>query len=245
MRYNLEILAYTLEACQVAEGAGADRIELCANPGEGGTTPSSGVIREAIRRTSIPVFPMIRPRGGDFLYSEADYAAMRQDIQLCKSLGAAGVVLGLLLPDGRVDRERTAALVELAYPMDVTFHRAFDHSMDPREALEEIIRCGCTRILTSGQARTAPEGAELIRALVEQADDRIIIMPGSGVRAATLQALLHTTGAGEYHSSAASRSASRMTYQPPLWAKELGTLVPDPDEIGAMRTLLQLAAKTY
>ena len=245
MRYTLEILAYTLEACSMAEKAGADRIELCANPGEGGTTPSLGVIREAIRRASIPVFPMIRPRGGDFLYSEADYAAMRQDIQQCKSLGAAGVVIGLLLRDGRVDRNRTAALADLAYPMDVTFHRAFDHTPDPLEALEEIILCGCTRILTSGQARTAPEGAALIHRLVEEAGDRINIMPGSGVRAHSLQQLLQETGAQEFHSSAGMRSGSHMTYQPLLWAEELGTMVPDPDEIGAMRTLLKMAHKTY
>jgi copper homeostasis protein len=177
MRYLLEILAYSLEACIVAEKAGADRIELCDNPVGGGTTPSAGTIRQAILRAKIPVFPMIRPRGGDFLYSDAEFEAMREDIRICKQLGASGVVLGLLLADGSVDNIRTNLLVEEAYPLDVTFHRAFDQTSDPLQAMEDIIACGCTRILTSGQQLRAEEGSALIRSLVDKAADRIIIMP--------------------------------------------------------------------
>ncbi len=239
MRYQLEILAYSIEAAIVAEKAGADRIELCDNPGEGGTTPSAGTIRQVIRQARIPVFPMIRPRGGDFLYSDAEFEAMREDIRLCKQLGAPGIVLGLLLADGTVDRVRTTLLVEEAYPMDVTFHRAFDQTADPLQALEDIIACGCTRILTSGQQSRAEEGIALIRSLVESAADRIIIMPGSGIRSANLPLLIQGTGATEFHSSAGILVEPGMTHRPPLFAAGQMRQMPDPVEVSTMQAILQ------
>ena len=239
MRYQLEILAYSIEACAVAEKAGADRIELCDNPGDGGTTPSAGTIRQAIRLARIPVFPMIRPRGGDFLYSDVEFEAMREDIRICKQLGASGIVLGLLLPDGSVDRTRTTILVDEAYPMDVTFHRAFDQTADPLQAMEDIITCGCTRILTSGQQSHAQEGIALIRALVDKSTDRIIIMPGSGIRSGNLPVLADATGAFEFHSSAGVFVESGMVHRPSLFAQGQMLQMPDPVEVSTMQAILQ------
>jgi copper homeostasis protein len=239
MRYTLEILAYTLEACLIAERAGASRIELCDNPGEGGTTPSMGVIRAAIRQSGIPVFPMIRPRGGDFLYSDAEFEAMQDDVQVCRQLGAQGVVLGLLNADGRIDTERTKRLVAMAYPMEVTFHRAFDHCEDPYTALEDIIACGCSRILTSGQEATATEGKVLIRNLLEKAENRIILMPGSGIRARNLEALARDTGAAEFHSSAGLRRQGKMAFIRQNFAAEHSIVTPDPEEVATMHAILQ------
>jgi copper homeostasis protein len=182
---------------------------------------------------------MIRPRGGDFLYSEAEFSAMQDDIRVCRQLGAQGVVLGLLQPDGRIDTERTARLVELAYPMEVTFHRAFDHCRNPLEALEEIIACGCSRILTSGQQTQAAEGMNLIKNLVEKADDRIIIMPGAGIRSANLQLLLQATGAWEFHSSAGIQVSSGMDFTLPAFAGDNNLLVPDRADVAAMKAILQ------
>jgi copper homeostasis protein len=238
MRYILEILAYTLDACDIAEKAGAGRIELCDNPAQGGTTPSLGTIRAAIRQAQIPVFPMIRPRGGDFLYSDTEYAAMQDDISACRQLGAAGIVLGLLKADGLIDADRTARLVELAYPMEVTFHRAFDHCMDPLEAMEQIIECGCSRILTSGQAPVAQEGIELIKSLVEKSGQRIIIMPGSGIRATNLEQVAQSSAATEFHSSAGILSAGRMRFTRPGFERDNLLQLPDPAEVSAMKNIL-------
>ena len=239
MRYTLEILAYNLDSCSIAEDAGADRIEFCDNPGQGGTTPSAGAIRAAIRRARIPVFPMIRPRGGDFLYSDAEFEAMRYDIRACREMGAAGVVLGILTPEGNIDIPRSSALVELAYPMEVTFHRAYDHCREPIKALEDIIACGCSRILTSGQKPTAPEGADLIRVLVEKAGDRILIMPGAGIRAGNLAGLAEKTGAPEYHSSAGILSPGLMQFSRPEFSRENFIQVPDASEVMAMKSILK------
>jgi copper homeostasis protein len=179
-----------------------DRLELCENPQEGGTTPSYGTFKIVKEKISIPVFPIIRVRGGDFLYSDDEFAVMKKDVELCKQLGFEGVVIGLLHADGSVDAERTKELAELAYPMEVTFHRAFDRAADPLAAMETIITCGCHRILTSGQVPNAGDGKELIKQLIEQADDRIIIMPGSGVRSSNIKEIADYTGAVELHSSA-------------------------------------------
>jgi copper homeostasis protein len=239
MRYRLEILAYHLDACRVAEEAGADRIEFCDNPAEGGTTPSFGSIRLAIRSAGIPVFPMIRPRGGDFLYSDTEFEAMKEDVLACKSVGAAGIVLGLLKADGSVDADRTAALVDLAYPMDVTFHRAFDQARNPLEALEAIIQCGCTRLLTSGQQATATDGIALIKVLVEKSANRIQIMPGSGLRAHNLAGIADQTQAFEFHSSASSLKESAMLFRHPNQTDSSTTVYPDPEEISVMKRILQ------
>ncbi|HVG17392.1 MAG TPA: copper homeostasis protein CutC [Chitinophagaceae bacterium] len=208
----IEVIAFTIDSCTLIQKSGAARIELCANPAEGGTTPSYGMTRRAREITSIPVFPMIRPRGGDFFYSEEEYTVMRQDILMAKELHCDGIVLGLLQRNGQVDVERTKRLVELAYPMEVSFHRAFDRVKDPREALEAVISTGCTRLLTSGLQQTAWEGKDLIRKLIEQADERMIVMPGSGIRAHNIEALALHCGATEYHTSARSVSGTPLDY---------------------------------
>jgi copper homeostasis protein len=214
MDYRLEICAFNLSSVLIAQRSGADRIELCASPEEGGTTPSAGLIRTARENLKIPLYPIIRPRGGDFLYSDEEFTSMLRDIEYCKQVGCDGVVIGMLLTDGTVDKQRCARLIEAAYPMGVTFHRAFDWAANPFEALEDIISMGCERILTSGQRPTAMEGASLIDQLVREADDRIIIMPGSGVRASSIVQLAESTGAAEFHTSARLKQASAMDFVP-------------------------------
>ena len=212
MDYLLEICAFNLTSALIAQRSGADRIELCASPEEGGTTPSAGLIRTARESLEIPLYPIIRPRVGDFLYSDEEFNVMLRDIDYCKQVGCDGVVIGMLLTDGSVDKQRCSRLVEAAYPMGVTFHRAFDWAANPFEALEDIITLGCERILTSGQRPTAMEGAVLIDQLVREADDRIVIMPGSGVRASNIVQLAEATGAAEFHTSARLKQASGMEY---------------------------------
>ena len=216
--YLIEIATTDFETTRLAVEGGAHRIELCASLSEGGVTPSYGTIRRCRETFSVSLYPIIRPRGGDFLYSDHEFAIMQQDVLLCKSLQCDGVVIGLLQRDGRIDKLRTAALVELAYPMGVTFHRAFDRCVDPGQALEELIEVGCERVLTSGQQPTAPEGADLIARLQQQADDRIIIMPGSGVRPENVVALAKQTGCVEFHSSLRSMVKSNMQFVHPAFA---------------------------
>jgi copper homeostasis protein len=214
--YIIEIATSDFPSSLAAAKGGANRIELCDNLSEGGTTQSYGKLcREKL---SISLFPIIRPRGGDFLYSAEEYEIMVHDIKLCKQLGCDGVVIGLLNEDGTIDLKRTARLIELAYPLEVTFHRAFDRCRDPFEALEQLIEIGCTRILTSGQQPTAPAGVELIAQLVQKADERIIIMPGSGVRKENIQELAEKTGAHEFHSSLRVKVESGMQYRHPTFA---------------------------
>lgn len=210
--YTLEIIAFSLESCRVIEACGIERIELCANPAEGGTTPSYGVVRAAREAVGIDLFPIIRPRGGDFLYRDEEYTAMVSDVKMCKQLGCNGVVLGLLNRDGSIDVKRVAHLVSAAYPMEVTFHRAFDHCRDPFEALEQLVQVGCQRILTSGQQPTAMEGAGMLAQLVQAATDRIVIMPGSGVRPENIKELAQKTGAREFHASLRRQAKSPMEF---------------------------------
>jgi copper homeostasis protein len=209
----LEICAGSLHSALAAEAGGAYRIELCDNLGEGGTTPSPGTIIQAIHRLSIPVFILIRPRPGDFLYSEEEYESMKDDISFCKEYGAKGVALGILKNDGSVDVERTVELVQIARPMQVTFHRAFDLARDPFQALEDVISLGIDRILTSGQAPTAVQGSGLIRELVIQSAGRITIMPGSGVSESNVSDLITLTGAKEVHASLRGPVESRMQFR--------------------------------
>jgi copper homeostasis protein len=216
--FILEIATSDFATTNSAVEGGADRIELCANLAEGGTTPSYGLIRRCRESFVIPLFPIIRPRGGDFLYSKDEYEIMVNDVKLCKQLGCDGIVTGLLNMDGSIDVARTSELVELAYPLEVTFHRAFDRCRDPFEALEELIQIGCQRILTSGQKPTAWEGVELIAALQEKADSRIIIMPGSGVTKENIKLLAEKTGCTEFHASLRSKIKSPMQYVHPAFA---------------------------
>jgi copper homeostasis protein len=235
----LEIAVFNIGSALLAVEAGADRLELCENPGEGGTTPSYGTLKTVREMIRVPVFPIIRVRGGDFFYSDAEFEAMKKDIGLCKQLGFEGVVIGLLNVDGTVDEARTKELVSIAYPMEVTFHRAFDRSADPFEALEKIINCGCQRILTSGQVPNAGDAKELLKQLIDQANDRIIIMPGSGVRSGNIKEIASFTGAVEMHSSARKNIASSMQYKKESMNEDMKNVSVDVEEIKNMKAALK------
>ena len=170
----LEVCCYNLHSALIAQEAGAHRVELCADPGDGGTTPSYSLIKTARKKLNIALYPIIRTRGGDFLFSDEEFDVMIHDVIACKKIGCDGVVIGILQTDGTVDKSKCRQLVEAAYPLGVTFHRAFDWAINPFEALEDIIDIGCERILTSGQQPTAIQGAPLIADLVKQSADRII-----------------------------------------------------------------------
>jgi copper homeostasis protein len=230
----LEVAVFNIESAIAAEAAGANRLELCENPNEGGTTPSYGTLSVVSSIISIPVFPIIRPRGGDFLYSRAEFDVMKNDIRLCKELGFAGVVIGLLLPDGSIDKERTKELVQLAAPMDVTFHRAFDRCNDPLRGLHDIIETGCKRILTSGQVPSAPDALNLLQTLVHEAGDNIIIMPGSGVRGNNIATIKTATKAKEFHSSARKVVPTAMQYEKESMQENLQNMLIDAADIKNM-----------
>ncbi len=239
MQHKLEIIAFDIESCIAAQKNGADRIELCDNYSEGGTTPSYGFIKKAREKLSIELYVMIRPRGGDFLYSDEAFQIMIQDITLCKSSGCDGIVLGLLTSSGNVDKERSRTLIEYAYPLGVTFHRAFDRAKHPFQALEDIIEIGCERILTSGQKPKAIDGVELISQLIQKADDRIIIMPGSGVNAENIKELSNKTGAVEFHSSASMMMKSKMQFENELMSEKLQRIAINEEEVQSMSNIIK------
>jgi copper homeostasis protein len=234
MSFALEICCYNYSSCLIAAGAGVQRIELCADAAEGGTTPGFGIIKRVKEKLPTPVFPIIRPRGGDFFYDDDEFNVMKTEVQLCRELGCEGVVIGMLKQDGSIDKMRCGQLVTLAYPMSVTFHRAFDRALNPFKALEDIIQIGCERILSSGHKPTAQEGAHLLNELVRQANERIIIMPGSGIRAANIIETARQTGATEFHSSASIKQNSRMQFINEAMQENLQTVMADKDEITAM-----------
>ena len=213
--YKLDICANSVASCIEAEKGGAWRVELCAAIPEGGTTPSYGDIALARELLQIKLHVIIRPRGGDFLYSPLEHRIMLKDIETARRLGADGVVIGCLTPEGEVDWARNRELVEAAEGLSVTFHRAFDLCRDPFESLERIIELGCERLLTSGQQPKAEQGIPLLRELVQRAGDRIIIMPGSGVNAGNIAKLSEETGAREFHLSAREPVESGMIYRNP------------------------------
>ena len=235
MSFTLEICCYHFQSCMIAAAAGAHRIELCADAAEGGTTPGFGTIKRVKEKVSIDVYPIIRPRGGDFFYDDDEFIMMKTEILLCKELGCEGVVIGMLKQDGSIDKDRCRQLVALAYPMGVTFHRAFDRAINPFEALEDIIQTGCERILTSGHKPTALEGAQLLDELIRQANDRIIIMPGSGIRAANIAEVAKKTGAAEFHSSASVKMNSSMTFINQDMRENLQTIMADKNEVAGMK----------
>lgn len=241
MKYKLETIAFTIGSCRLAQAAGAHRIELCDNPGDGGTTPSYGFLKAARQILKIDLFPIIRPRGGDFFYTEEELEIMKADIQVCKDLDCDGVVFGLLNEDATIDKPRCKMLVQLAYPMSVTFHRAFDRVTEPSQALEDVIECGFERILTSGFHPTAMEGIDNLKKLIQVADERIIIMPGSGVRASNIGELSQTTAAVEFHSSARKMIDSKMKVLNTSMNENLQSVSVDDEEIKNMvEILLQL-----
>ena len=245
MSFKLEICSFDLASALTAQDAGAHRIELCAGPAEGGTTPGPGVIRAARERLHIDLYPIIRPRGGDFLYSDEEYDTMLKEVAWCKELGCNGVVIGILKSDGTIDKKRAARLVDLAYPLGVTFHRAFDWAANPFEAMEDIISIGCERILTSGQRPAAVEGATLINELVRQADDRIVIMPGSGVRSENILHLLEKTDANEFHTSARTKKPSQMEFINEAMKEDQSVVTADGPEIETMIGILAARERQY
>jgi len=239
--YVLEIATSDFETTRCAVEGGADRIELCANLNEGGTTPSYGTISQCREKFDVLLYPIIRPRGGDFLYTNDEYEIMLHDVKLCKQSGCDGIVIGLLNQDGTIDIKKTAALVDIAYPMGVTFHRAFDRCRNAFEALEQLVQIGCERILTSGQQPTVNEGMELIAELNKIADHRIVIMPGSGVRKENIKLLAEKTGCKEFHSSLRNKEKSKMNFIHPAFENSAESYMNnsiDPLEVGALKKIL-------
>lgn len=237
MNFKLEVIGFSVEGCIAAQAAGANRIELCDNPSEGGTTPSYGFIKIARELLQVEMYVMIRPRGGDFIYSDREFEIMKHDIQLCKQLNCEGIVLGILDRERNVDKKRTEALVSLAYPMGVTFHRAFDRAKDPMQALKDIIDTGCERILTSGQMPTAFEGMQLIKQLIDNSAN-LIIMPGSGIRSENILSIARNTHATEFHTSARI-TRKTLQYPSPGMVEDLDPITVDEMEINKIISCLK------
>ncbi len=210
-----EVVVYNIDSALRAQEGGADRIELCDNPAEGGTTPSFGMIEQVRQNISLDVYVMIRPRGGDFCYSNYEFHIMRRDLSQCQRLSVDGLVFGILTEDGRIDKGRCKELIAKARPLKVTCHRAFDMTRDPFEALEDCIEIGFDRILTSGQQPKAIEGVGLIAELVQKAEGRIAIMAGSGVNEDTVAEIVKTTAVNEIHFSATTFKDSIMQFRNP------------------------------
>lgn len=232
MKIETELCAFSLEACRAAARAGVTRVELCASPYEGGTTPSAALIRRARQIPHLQLSVMIRPRGGDFLYTDDEFDLMLDEVDFARECGADCVVAGMLTPDGRVDEERTARLVERCGSMQFTFHRAFDMTRDTAEALESLVCAGCYRVLTSGGRNTAIEGIDTIRALVAQSAGRIAIMAGSGVSPSNVRQLAGT-GVDAVHFSARSLVESGMTYRNPTVSMGGVPGIPEYASVGA------------
>jgi len=246
----LEVVVYTIDSAMQAQKGGADRIELCDNLAEGGTTPSIGVMQIVRQALTIDVYAMIRPRGGDFVYSAFEYHAMKRDIEMCKRASMDGVVFGILKPDGSLDKERCRKLIEAARPMKVTCHRAFDMTRDHIEALKDCIEVGFDRVLTSGQQAVASKGITVIAELVNHAKGRISIMPGSGVNEETVENIVRKTRVKEIHFSATTSAPSVMQYRNSAisgMGSEAGAefmyRTVDPERVRAMRVLAENAAK--
>jgi copper homeostasis protein len=235
----LEVCAFNIQSCIIAEKAGANRVELCDNPVEGGTTPSHGAIRQTRERVSIQLYPIIRPRAGNYFYDDDEFAIMKKDIELCKQSGCDGISVGIQKQDGEIDTERLKRVVEWAYPLGVTCNRVFDAAPDPFKALEEIIQCGCERILTSGQKSAAPDATEILASLIKQADERILIMPGAGVRSSNIEKLIRETGASEYHTSARKAIQNNVTHQNPEVLDIGNVYLADEEELRRILSVMQ------
>ncbi|WP_442508411.1 copper homeostasis protein CutC [Novipirellula sp. SH528] len=198
----LEICIDCIESALVAEQGGAHRIEICSNLSSGGTTPSLGLVRQCVQRCQIPCMVMIRPHDGGFVYSDDDIRSMLHDIDAVKELGVQGVVLGALTHDGDVDVRAMKRLIQASRPLQITFHRAFDMTRDPLQALDTIIGLGVDRLLTSGQRATAEEGMQLIKLLVDRADNRLTVIAGAGINGSNVRRILEATQVREVHASA-------------------------------------------
>ena len=210
----IEICLESVESVIAAEKGGADRVELCSDLFEGGLTPTIGTVKTALKKSNIKINAMIRPRGGDFCYSDEEFEVMKEDIKAFKETGINGIVFGILTPDGDVDVKRSKEIIELARPLAVTFHRAFDMTRDPYKSLEELIELGVDRVLTSGQEATVPEGADLLEELVQIAGDRIIVMPGCGITERNFPKLRAKIKAKEYHIYLPYETTSKMKFHP-------------------------------
>jgi copper homeostasis protein len=235
--YIIEIATSDFTTTKSAVEGGADRIELCANLAEGGTTASYGTIIQCREKFAVQLYPIIRPRGGDFLYTDDEFEIMLKDVELCKQLGCDGVVIGLLNADGSIDVKRTSILIEAAYPLGVTFHRAFDRCKEPFKALEELMEIGCERILTSGQRPSVTDGVDLVAELNRHGADRIIIMPGSGVRVDNIKMLAEKTGCTEFHSSLRGKEKSKMEFVHPGFAESAESYMNNSIDAGEVRGL--------
>lgn len=249
---TVEVVVYNVDSALRAQEGGADRIELCDNPGEGGTTPSAGTIELVRQNLSIDVYVMIRPRGGDFHYSNYDFHAMKRDLVYCQKASVDGVVFGILKEDGTLDKTRCAELISRARPLKATCHRAFDMTRDPFEALEDCIDVGFNRILTSGHRANALEGAPLLAELVKKANGRIEIMAGSGVNEETVGQIVSTSGVNAVHFSALGYRDSNMKYM----NEKIGAMGSDatgeyklrsvdPARVRATRALAEAALKKW
>jgi copper homeostasis protein len=247
MNFCLEICVDNVESAIDAQNAGADRIELCNNLSEGGTTAGIGTITAARNSLTIGLNVIIRPRGGDFLYSDLEYDIMRREIESCGESGVDGIVLGILESNGSIDVERTAKLIEFARPMSATFHRAFDMCNDPVKGLEDVIATGADRLLTSGHKNKADEGIALISQLIQQAGKRIIIMPGSGINVSNIAAIATLTGAKEFHLTTRKIIESEMIFRRQNISmggnsgiQEFSRKIADPDMIRSIINILKL-----
>lgn len=214
MKPLIEICLESVESVIAAEKGGADRVELCSDLFEGGLTPTIGTVKTALKKSNIKINVMIRPRGGDFCYSDEEFEVMLEDVRALKDTGINGIVFGILTPEGDVDIVRSKELIELARPLPVTFHRAFDMTRDPYKSLEDLINLGVDRVLTSGQEATVPEGADLLEELVKIAGDRIIVMPGCGITERNFPKLQEKIKAKEYHIYLPKEISSKMVYHP-------------------------------
>jgi len=238
---GFELCVESIESARIGEAGGADRVELCDQLAIGGVTSGPKEIAEAVRTLKIPVHVLIRPRGGDFVYSDAEFGQMRAETLATKAAGAAGVATGVLLPDGRVDIARTRELVQLASPMKITFHRAFDELVDMEEGLEDVIRTGADCLLTSGGKANVMEGAQQIAALQRQANGRLTIMPGGGLTLANMVEVARATGVSYLHGSLLRKSGPQQSTLPgdqSQTAKSMGTVVLE-DVQQAVRLLRQ------
>jgi len=209
----LEVCCGSAAVALQAADAGAGRVELCDNLVEGGTTPSHGAVEVAVEQAGVPVMAMVRPRGGDFLYSDVEFDVMLRDVHHMKRLGASGVVFGLLGADGKVDRARSLRLIEAARPMSVTFHRAFDVSRNLEESLDALIDLGVDRVLTSVGKPAVTDDLGRLRALIERADGRLIVLPGGGITPGNVASVAAVAGVTEVHVGASRRVRSAMTHQ--------------------------------
>ncbi len=240
----LEICAGSINSAIAAQDGGADRIELCSDLAEGGITPGPGLINLACKLLNIPVFVLIRPRAGDFFYYEIEFASVKDDVKYAKDAGAEGIVTGFLKEDGKIDLERTSQVLEWTYPMKVTFHRAFDMTIDPFNALEDLISIGVERVLTSGQQQMAVQGLDLLKLLNENSNGRIIIMAGGGIREENILQIANETGIKEFHASLRTPVISLMKFVNPAVrmghtaGSDYEILETDVDRVRKIRSLL-------